>query len=179
MTYRSNAIRCIVALALVARGASGQSAHSTTIMVSGGWTSLTQESSQLRDAGGHVQVGVSRRMQSLLSSRLRFDLGYHSIPSVADPRQSMPSSSVWIATSSIVKDIGSLRAFRPYLVAGVGAISIDQGSGLEAHMDVAGGAGIVLPAIGRVRPFVEGRFHRALTGMPNSFIPLSLGITFQ
>jgi len=178
MTYRSNAIRCLVALALVARGASGQSAHSSAITVSGGWTSLTSESSELRDAGGHIQVGLSRRMQSILSSRLRFDVGYHSIPGVADPRQSMPSSSVWIATGSVVKDIGSMHAFRPYLIAGVGSISIDQGSGREAHLDLAGGAGIVLPPIGRVRPFVEGRFHKAMTGMPNSFIPLSLGLAF-
>lgn len=178
MTYRSNAFGCLVALAFLARGASGQSAHSTVITVSGGWTSLTEKSSQLRDAGGHVQVGASRSMQSILSSRLRFDVGYHSIPGVADPRQSMPSSSVWIATGSVVKEIGSMNAFRPYLIAGVGTMSIDQGSGREAHLNLAGGAGIVLPSIGRVRPFVEGRFHRAMTGGPNSFIPLSFGLAF-
>ena len=54
----------------------------------------------------------------------------------------MPSSSVWIATGSIVKDIGSMQAIKPYLVAGAGSISIDQGSGREAHLDLAAGAGL-------------------------------------
>lgn len=178
MAYRSNGLGCLVALLFVVRGASGQSAHSTVISVSGGWTSLAEKSSLLRDEGGHVQVSVSRGIQSILSSSLRFDVGYHSIPGVADPRQPMPSSDVWIVTGSVVKDIGSMHAFRPYLVAGAGTISIDQGSGREAHLNLTGGAGLVLPQIGRLRPFVEGRFHRALTGAPNSFIPLSLGLSF-
>ncbi len=177
MAYRSNAIGCLVALALFVRAASGQSVHSIT--VSGGVTTLTSESSQLRDPGGHIQVGLSRRMQTILSSRFRVDAGYHSVPGVASPGWAMPSSGVWIATGSVLKDFAAIGDFRPYLIAGVGAISIDQGSGREAHMNVAGGAGVVLPAIGRIRPFIEGRFHRALTGMPNAFIPLSLGVAFR
>jgi hypothetical protein len=178
MAFLSNAIRCLVALPLVTGGLSGQSADSTPFSVSGGVTALGSESRQLRVPGGHVQVGVSRRARSTFSSRLRFDVGYHSIEGVASPFRASPSSSVWIATGSVVKDIGAIHDFRPYVIASVGTISIDQGGGREAHLNVAGGAGIGLPRIGRVRPFIEGRFHRAMTGGPNSFIPLSLGVAF-
>jgi len=178
MTYRSNALGCLVATVLLAQAAAGQSASSTTVTVSGGWTSLTEQSSQLRDAGAHVQLGVSRQMQSLVSSRLRFDIGYHSIPPVADPRRGAPSSSVWIVTGSLVKNIGLMRRSQPYLVAGAGAISIDEGDGRVTHLDVAGGVGLVLPQISRIRPFVEARYHRVMQGRSRDFIPLSLGFTF-
>ena len=75
--------------------------------------------------------------------------------------------------------ISAMRAFRPYLSAGVGTIGIDQGSRRESHLIFAGGAGVVLPRIGRLFPFSEGRFHHAMTGAPNDFIPLSLGVAFQ
>lgn len=178
MPYPSNAIRSLVALALVARGASGQSAPSPVISLAVGVTTLTAESREVRVPGGHVQVGWSRRMQSLFSSRLRVDLGYHSIEGVASPRFNPASSSVWIATGSVVRDIGAIHEFRSYLIAGVGGMSIDRGDGREVHMDLAAGAGIVLPPIGRVRPFIEGRFFRVLTGAPNGFIPLSVGVAF-
>ena len=35
-----------------------------------------------------------------------------------------------------------MQAIKPYLVAGAGSISIDQGSGREAHLDLAAGAGL-------------------------------------
>ena len=178
MTYRSNGISCLVALALVASRASGQAANPAAFKVSGGVTTLTSDSRRARVPGGHVQVSLSRRMQSIFSNRVQLDVGYHSIEGVASPASPTPNSSVWIATGSVVKNIGAIREFRPYLIAGVGTISIDQGSGRESHLDLAGGAGIALPPIGRVRPFIEGRFHRAMTGAPNSFIPLSLGVAF-
>lgn len=178
MSYRMHAIRCLAALVLAARVASGQAAHSTEITVAGGVTTLTSELRQLRVPGGHVQVGLARRMQSIVSSRFQLDVSYHSIAGVASPLYPTPNPSVWIATGSVVKDIGAIRGFRPYLVAGVGTMSIDEGGGRQAHLDLAGGAGIVLPRIGHVRPFIEGRYHRPMTGEPHGFIPLSLGVVF-
>ena len=85
---------------------------------------------------------------------------------------------MWIHTGSVVKDIGAIREFRPYFLAGIGTTSIDEGGRRESHLNFAGGAGIVLPPVGRVRPFIEGRYVRVMTGAPPSFVPLSLGIAF-
>lgn len=176
---RANANICLVlALALVARVAEGQAVSPIGMSVSSGWTSLDADARQLREAGAHVHVGLSRRMASVVSSRVRLELGYHSIDGVADPRLAMPSSDVWTAVGSVVRSLGSARGVAPYLVVGAGSMSLDQGGGREAHLVLAFGGGVTLPSVGRLHPFVEGQFLRAMTGTPNSFIPISVGLSF-
>ena len=180
MTSQSMAFHCLVALALLSHAANAQAAKSETFTLSGGVT--TPRSSIVapeRVPGGHVQVGLAVRMQSVLSSRFEFSAGYHSLRGRPSPfRSGMPNPKVWIVTGSVVKDIGAIREFRPYLIAGVGTTSIDEGTIRQSHLHVAGGAGIVLPPIGRVRPFIEGRYIRVMGGSRPRFIPLSLGIAF-
>lgn len=179
MTYRATILHCLALLALTARTAMSQPTQSSRVEVSGGWTSLTSQSRELRDSGAHLQLGLSRRLQSVVTSRVRLDVGYHSLPAVADPRQSTPSSSVWLATGNAVKEIVSLGSFKPYVVAGAGLISIDQGSGREAHLVVSGGLGLIFPTLGRLSPFAEARVHKAQTGLPNSFVPFSVGVSVR
>ncbi len=180
MTSRSTAFHCLVALALLPHAADAQSTNSETFTLSGGMTTPTSSAAPERVAGGHVQVGLALRMQSALSSRFQVDAGYHSLNGRASPlREGMPNPRVWIVTVSVVKDIGAFREFRPYLIAGVGTTSIDEGSRRQSHLHFAGGAGIVLPSIGRVRPFIEGRNIRVMGGSRPRFIPLSLGVAFQ
>ena len=179
MTSRSMAFHCLVALALLSQTADAQSAKSETFTLSGGVTTPTSSAAPERVAGGHVQAGLAVRMQSVLSSRFQFSAGYHSLKGRPSPFMSgMPNPKVWIVTGSVVKDIGAIREFRPYLIAGVGTINIDEGARRQSHLHVAGGAGIVLPPISRVRPFIEGRYIRVMGGSRPRFIPLSLGIAF-
>jgi hypothetical protein len=70
------------------------------------------------------------------------------------------------------------RRAAPYLVAGAGSMLIDQGSGREAHLLFSGGAGLTYEITQRWRPFVELRWQRAMTGVPNSFLPVSFGVAF-
>ena len=158
--------------------ANAQSAASTSIVLGGGFTSLTSNSRELRRPGAHAQVGVERGVRSYLSDRVRLELSYHSIEGVASPFLGTPRSSMWIAAISAIREIGSVKRFRPYVIGGVGGISLDQGGGREWHANVAGGVGVLSPRVGRARVFVEGRFSRALTGEPNSFIPWTLGVLF-
>jgi hypothetical protein len=167
-----------LALALLAGIAQAQAPVSRPVWVAGGLTALTPESDLMRRPGGHLQIGVTRRVTSNVISTLRLDAGYHSLESRILPGETPPSAGVVIAMASMTRDLGSVVQVRPYLVAGVGTIMIDQGGGREAHLNFAGGLGLTLPQVGRVRPFVEARFHRAMTGMPNSFIPVSLGVSF-
>ena len=179
MTSRSMAFHCLVALALLSQTTDAQSAKSETFTLSGGVTTPTSSVAPERVPGGHVQVGLAVRMQSVLSSRFQFSAGYHSLSGRPSPfRSGMPNPKVWIYTGSVVKDIGAIREFRPYLIAGVGTINIDEGTRRQSHLHVAGGAGFVLPPIGRARPFIEGRYIRVMGGSRPRFIPLSLGIAF-
>lgn len=179
MTYRSKNTRWLLALVMVSTSAGGQSPSPTTIAVSGGVTLLTPETRLGRVPGGHVQLGISRSAHSLVTSRLRLDAGYHSIEGRASPVVATPSSNVWIVTASVVKDVGTVRGIRPYLIAGIGSTRIDRGTGSESLLSLSGGGGIVFPRVGRVLPFLEGRFHRVMPDGTYSFIPLSFGVTFQ
>jgi hypothetical protein len=178
MNARSMRICWSFLFAFIATDAASQPPRPTTVAISGGVTALTPRSELGRVPGGHVQASLSRRMESVLSSYLRVDAGYHSLEGRASPFVGSPSSDVWIATASVVKEVVPISGFRPYVMAGLGTISIDQGQGNEAHLNFAGGVGVAFPQMGRLRPFIEGRYHRAMTGGVNSFIPVSVGIAF-
>lgn len=162
----------------MASEASGQPARPETFTVAAGVTTLTSNARQLRNPGGHAQVGLALRMRSFLSSRFRMDVGYHSMGHVASPFRAPGSPTVWIAMANIEKDMGQFHGMRPYLIAGAGTISLDEGGTRESHMNFAGGGGIVFPPIARVRVFVEARRHYVMTGGANRLVPISLGVAF-
>lgn len=179
MVSPSMVLQCLVALAVLSQAVDAQDAKSEVFTLSGGVTTPRPSAFSERVPGGHVQVGLAVRMKSVLSSRVQFSAGYHSLNGRASPFGfRRPNPTMWIVTGSVIKDIGAIREFRPYLIAGVGTISIDEGSQRQSHLHLEGGAGVVLPPIGRVRPFIEGRYIRVEGGAHPRFIPLSLGIAF-
>jgi hypothetical protein len=147
-------------------------------MVSGGVTTPVADSRLFRVPGGHVQAGLALRMQSALSSRLRLDAAYHSLDGTALPSRPPSNPQVWIVTASVVKDIGAFREFRPYLIAGIGTTSLDEQGTRQSKLNLSGGAGITLPPVGRMRPFIEVRYLQLMGSLANTFVPLSFGVAF-
>jgi opacity protein-like surface antigen len=178
MTSRYVAIGCLLGLALRSRAAVAQPVKSETFTLSGGVTTPISDSRHDRVSGGHVQVGLALRMQSALSSRFQFEAALHSLDDRASPFRRLSNPRVWVVTASVARDIGAFREFRPYIIAGVGTTSIDEQGRRELHLNFAAGAGVVMPAIGRLRPFVEGRYLRVMTAAANKFVPVSFGIAF-
>lgn len=204
----------LAAAALATAPAQAQSVTDTrtTMFTLGGGVSFPQGDALEETNTGFVAVGGLTFRPATLPMAFRLEAMYTRFGldevSISDPEGSLSfDGSVGIAAATINAVAGSAASpsgLRPYVIGGVGVYNVNRdfdiefsggegggaisGSEDETAFGLNGGAGLDFP-LGRLRGFIEARYHFVLTdfgdpefeeegGQRTSFVPIVFGLRF-
>lgn len=190
MNRNRSLLLCV--LLLTAGTLAAQERRPTSFGLGAGMTFLTGEDRDFFNDGlnVHGSLAVPLRRAGL---DLRFDLGYHRIGGKDRFTAPPPSDSLQLGDFNVIALTAGVQyapsaslGTRVYLVGGLGlyrteAKAVHYGQavqGSSTDFGMTGGVGLSVP-LGRMRGFVEGRFHNIFgEGSSAQMYPVTVGVMF-